>query len=148
MDLSGSYTFSAPAATIWHLLTDPQVIASCLPGCDRLEPIGDNRYRAELTLTVASIGGKYSGTVAMLDQQPPRSFRLLVEGTGKPGFVKGEATIELTESNQSTIVTVKGLGQVGGLMARVGQRLLGAVSKMMMDRFFNCLSEKLRASRT
>ncbi len=147
MDLSGSYTFSAPATIIWNLLTDPEVIASCLPGCDRLEPIGEDRYRADLTLAVASVSGKYSGTVAMLDKQPPRSFRLLVEGTGKPGFVKGEATIELTESNQSTMVNVKGQGQVGGLMARVGQRLLGAVSKMMMDRFFNCLSEKITAPR-
>lgn len=147
MDLSGSYTFPAPATIIWDLLTDPQVIASCLPGCDRLEPIGEDRYRADLTLAVASVSGKYSGTVAMLDKQPPRSFRLLVEGTGKPGFVMGEARVELSESNQSTVVNVKGHGQVGGLMARVGQRLLGAVSKMMMDRFFNCLSEKVTAER-
>lgn len=147
MELSGSYTFAASATTVWNLLVDPEVIASCLPGCDRLEPIGEDRYRADLTMTVASVSGKYSGTVAMLDKQPPRSFRLVVEGTGKPGFVKGEATIELTESTQSTIVNVKGQGQVGGLIARVGQRLLGAVSKMMMDRFFNCLSGKIAGSR-
>ena len=147
MDLSGSYTFAAPATTIWNMLTDPQVVASCLPGCDRLEPIGGDRYRAELTLAVASVTGKYTGTVAMLDKRPPRTFRLVVEGTGKPGFVKGEATIELTEQNQATIVNVIGQGQVGGLMARVCQRLLGAVSKMMMDRFFNCLNERVTASR-
>ena len=65
----------------------------------------------------------------------------MVEGTGKPGFVKGEATrIELVEQNETTIVNVKGQGQVGGLIARVGQRLLGTVSKMMMDRFFGVRS--------
>jgi carbon monoxide dehydrogenase subunit G len=143
MELSGSYTFTAPPDTVWNLLVDPKVIASCLPGCDRLEPIGEDRYRAELTLAVASITRQYAGTVAMLDKQPPHAYRLVVEGTGKPGFVKGEATIELKQEGETTKVTVKGQGQVGGLMARVGQRLLGAVSKMMMDRFFACLQQKV-----
>ena len=145
MDLAASYTFAASATTVWNLLIDPGVVAACLPGCDGLEPLGGDRYRASLNLAVASISGQYAGTVAILDQHPPHSYRLVVEGTGKPGFVKGEATIELVEQNETTIVTVKGQGQVGGLIARVGQRLLGTVSKMMMDRFFGCVQERAGA---
>ena len=125
MDLSASYTFAAPPSTVWNLLNDMDVVASCLPGCERLEPIGEDRYRADLTLAVAAVSGRYSGTVAILDKQPPNSYRLVVEGTGKSGFVKGEATVQLVEEQGSTIVTVTGQGQVGGLIARVGQRLLG-----------------------
>jgi carbon monoxide dehydrogenase subunit G len=40
-------------------------------------------------------------------------------------------------------VTVEARAQVGGLVARVGQRLLGSVSKMMMDRFFGCLQTRV-----
>jgi carbon monoxide dehydrogenase subunit G len=143
MELSGTYIFPAGAAIVWSLLIDPDVVATCLPGCDRLEPIGEDRYRAELTLAIAAVSGRYSGTVAILDKQPPHSYRLVVEGTGKPGFVKGSAIVELTEEHQSTTVRVTGEGQVGGLIARVGQRLLGAASKMMMDRFFACMREKV-----
>ena len=142
MDLSASYTFAAPPAVVWNLLNDMEVVASCLPGCDRLEPIGEDKYRAELTLAVAAVSGRYSGTVTILDKRPPGSYRLVVEGTGKSGFVKGEATVELVEEQGSTIVNVKGEAQVGGLIARVGQRLLSSVSKMMMDRFFNCLQTR------
>lgn len=143
VDLSASYTFAASPTTVWNLLLNPEVVATCLPGCDRLEPLGDDRYRAELTLAVAAVSGQYTGTVAMLDKRPPHSYRLVVEGNGKPGFVKGEATVELIERGQTTVVNVKGQGQVGGLIARVGQRLLGAASKMMMDRFFACLQQRL-----
>jgi len=139
MELSASYRFGAPPEAVWRLLTDTVVVASCLPGCDRLEPLGDDRYRAELTLAVAAVSGHYTGTIALVDQQPPRSYRMLVDGSGKAGFVKGEATVELAGDGEATVVTVKGHGQVGGLIARVGQRLLGTVSKMMMDRFFACL---------
>ena len=142
MDLSGSYPFSASPTEVWNLLIDPDVVAACLPGCDRLEPIGEDRYRAALTLAVAAVSGQYSGTVAIVDKRPPRSYRLVVEGTGTAGFVKGEATIELVESNETTVVNVTGQGQVGGLIARVGQRLLGSVSKMMLDRFFSCLQQR------
>jgi carbon monoxide dehydrogenase subunit G len=146
MDLTGTYTFAAPAARVWTLLNDPEVIASCLPGCDRLEPLGDDRFRANLSLSVAAISGNYTGTVAIVDKQPPQSYRLVVEGSGKAGFVKGEARVGLVDESGTTTVNVSGQGQVGGLMARVGQRLLGSVSQMMMDRFFACLRTKAEAT--
>jgi carbon monoxide dehydrogenase subunit G len=143
MDLAGSYSFPAPPDSVWNLLIDPQVVAACLPGCDRLEPVGPDQYRAALTLTIAAVGGSYTVLISILDKQPPRSYRLVVEGSGKPGFVKGEAIVELTEHGEATMVNVKGQGQVGGLIARVGQRLLGSASKMMMDRFFGCLQGRI-----
>ena len=142
MEVSGSFRFGAPPEAVWRLLTDPEVVASCLPGCDRLEPIGGDKYQAELTLAVAAVSGRYTATIALVDQRPPRSYRMLVDGSGKAGFVKGEATVELAGDGEATVVTVTGQGQVGGLIARVGQRLLGTVSKMMMDRFFACLQAR------
>ena len=143
MNLTASYVFNAPPATVWNLLIDPDVVGACLPGCEGLEPIGEDRYRAALTLAVAAVSGRYSGTVAIVDKRAPSSYRLLVEGTGAPGFVRGEATIELVEHDRTTVVTVKGQGQVGGVIARVGQRLLGSVSKMLLDRFFSCLQQRV-----
>jgi len=145
MDLTGTYTFNAPVSTVWSLLNDPDVIASCLPGCDKLEPLGDDRYRASLSVAVAAIGGRYNGTVALLDKDAPRGYRMMVDGSGGTGFVKGEARISFAETEGATTVSVIGSAQVGGLIARVGQRLLGSVSQMMMDRFFDCLRQKAEA---
>jgi carbon monoxide dehydrogenase subunit G len=142
MDVSASYAFAATPDQVWKLLNDPDVVASCLPGCERLEPIGDEHYKAELNLAIAAVTGRYTGTVALLDKRPPHSYRLVVQGKGSPGFVMGEATVELVEADGATIVRVTGQGQVGGPMARVGQRLLSTASKMMMDRFFGCLQAK------
>lgn len=143
MDLHATYTFNAPPARVWELLIDPAVVAACLPGCDTLEAIGDDRYRAKLTMGIAAVTGTYEGTVAIVDKQPPRSYKLLVDGRGAPGFLNGEGAIELAADGDQTHVSVRGKVQVGGLIARVGQRLIGSVSKMMMDRFFACLQEKI-----
>lgn len=145
MDIHATYTFNAPAQAVWDLLMDTERIAACIPGCDRLEPIGDNRYRARLTVSLAAVSGAFDGTVAMVDQQPPDSYRLIVEGQGRGGFVNGASTIVLTDQGSTTAVDVSGQVQIGGAIARVGQRLLSSVARMMMDRFFGCLQGKLGA---
>ena len=143
MTLEGTYTFPAPRERVWALLMDTSAIASCVPGCEALEPLGDDRYQARLVATVAAISGSYEGTVAMLDKVAPESYRLVIDGSGKHGFVNGESRVTLREDGGSTIVDVTGTMEVGGMIARVGQRLIGSVSKMMLDRFFACMAGKL-----
>jgi carbon monoxide dehydrogenase subunit G len=143
MDITGSYTFNAPPDRVWNLLMDPAVIASCIPGCEKLEPIAEDRFRASLTVALAAITGSYEGTVQISEKAPSEGYRLTVEGQGKPGFVKGNALITLRPESATTIVDVKGTVETGGPIARLGQRLIGNVSKMMQDRFFACLQGKI-----
>ena len=143
MDISGSYTFNAPPDRVWDLLMDTAVLSSCIPGCDRFEPDGENRYNVTLTVGLAAITGTYSGTVVLTDMIPHTSYRLEVEGQGRPGFVKGSSAIALRAQGAATEVEVTGTVQTGGPIARVGQRLIGGVAKMMLDRFFGCLQAKL-----
>lgn len=143
MDLIAQYKFPADAARVWDLLIDPRVISSCLPGCEAFETLGGDRYRVVLNVGVAAITGSFEGTVEMADKNPPVSYRLTVDGRGRPGFVTGGATITLVDHEDGVAVQVAGVAHAGGLIAQVGQRLLGATARMMMDRFFNCLQTRL-----
>jgi carbon monoxide dehydrogenase subunit G len=143
MDITGSFTFNAPPDRVWALLMDPAVLASCIPGCERFEPDGADRYNVTLTVGLAAITGTYNGTVVLTDMMPNTSYGLVVEGQGRPGFVKGTSAIALRAEGATTVVDVSASVQTGGPIARVGQRLIGAVAKMMLDRFFECLKSKL-----
>ena len=143
MDITGTYIFNAPPERVWNLLMDPASIAACIPGCERLEPDGEDRYRARLAVALAAITGTYDGTVVVSEKVPSSSYRLTVEGQGRPGFVKGNVLIALRADGDGTIVDVKGTVETGGTIARLGQRLIGSVSKMMQDRFFACLQGKV-----
>jgi len=146
MEISGSYSFNAAPDRVWTLLMDPAVLSSCIPGCERFEPDGDDRYRVTLTVGLAAITGTYQGTVVLTDKVPPASYGLVVEGQGRPGFVKGTSAIVLRAEGATTAVDVSASVQTGGAIARIGQRLIGSVAKMMMDRFFECLRSKLQPS--
>jgi uncharacterized protein len=146
MELKAQYAFDAPVTRVWDHLMDPATIAACLPGCQRLEPAGDDRYSVRLTAGVAAITGTFEGTISIADKQRPSSYRLIVEAHGRPGFANGEATIALSANETGAILDVTGTATVGGLVAQVGQRLLAATARMMMDRFFRCLRNRIADS--
>jgi len=148
MTLDGSHHFKAPRDRMWALFTDPAVLARATPGCERLDPIGPDEFSATLSVGVAAVKGTYEGRLAIADRNPPEGYTLRVEGSGRPGFVKGEGRLTLTEQDGGTLVSIKAEAQVGGLIAAVGQRLVGAAGRMLMSQFFSALEAELEKSAT
>jgi carbon monoxide dehydrogenase subunit G len=144
MRVEGTYRFPASQQRVFEVLLDPAALRNCIPGCERLEPIGEDRYEATLKVGVAAVRGTYKGEVQIADRDDPTSYRMRVQGRGGPGFVKGEATITVRPvSDTEAEVVVVGDGQVGGMIAGVAQRLMGGVANMMMNQFFECLRKQL-----
>ncbi|HZA22702.1 MAG TPA: carbon monoxide dehydrogenase subunit G [Dehalococcoidia bacterium] len=144
MKVSGSYQFDAPPQKVWDTLMEPETLSGCIPGCDGFNSTGPDQYQAVVNVGVGPVRGRYNAKIALLDQHPPTSYRLSMEGSGPAGFVNGTASVTLTEAGDKTSVQVDGDAQVGGTVARVGQRLIGSVAKTLMDRFFGCLNEAVR----
>lgn len=145
MKISGSYTVPVPRERAYQLLQDPVILAKCMPGTDHLEKIGENEYEMKMKMVIASIGGLFSGKVRLADQTPPEKFKLIVDGTGKIGFVKGEGLLTLETKGDGTDVKYEGEVQVGGTIAGVGQRLLDTTAKLIIKKFFEKLAEAAKA---
>jgi len=139
--LSGSYEIGAPRETVWGAMTEPESLKGCIPGCQRLDDLGDGNYEASISASLGPVRGNFSARVSIRDWNPYDSYTMIVSANGAPGFVNGEAFISLAERDDLTVVNVDGDGQAGGLLARVGQRMMESVGRNMMDRFFNCLAE-------
>jgi carbon monoxide dehydrogenase subunit G len=142
MQLSGEYTFKAPIQTLWDFMLDPDVLMACLPGCERLDVVGEDEYTATMMIGVAMIKGKYEGRVKISDKQEPNSYRMLVEGKGSQGQVSGDGLLELSESGDGTLVKWSGDANVRGMLARVGNRVVQPAAKMIVGQFFKCLEAK------
>lgn len=121
-------------------MQDPAILARAIPGCEGLEKIGPDEYRMKMKMALASLSGAFDGKVRITEQNPPQSFRLVVEGSGKVGFVKGDGVLKLSAVEEGTEVAYEGEAQVGGTMAAVGQRLIDGTAKMMIKKFFEKLS--------
>jgi|SRR5690242_14343931 carbon monoxide dehydrogenase subunit G len=122
-------------------MQDPAVLARAMPGCESLEKIGPDEYRMKMKMVLASLSGAFEGKVRITDQAPPSSFRLVVEGNGRVGFLKGDGLLKLTPAEGGgTVVAYDGDAQVGGTIAAVGQRLIDGTAKTMIKKFFDKLA--------
>jgi uncharacterized protein len=143
MKVSGTSILNAPRERMWQSLNDPAFLKLCLPGCESMEAIGPDQYQAILTVGIAAVKGKYTGTVTLSEKEPPQRFTMRVEGKGPGGFLQGTGVLELAEDPQGTQVTYQGDVQVGGPIASVGQRLLEGAAKMMVGQFFTAVNKQL-----
>ncbi|MBM3774507.1 MAG: carbon monoxide dehydrogenase subunit G [Acidobacteria bacterium] len=140
MKIGGTHTVQCPRERAYSMLQDPEILAQCMPGCDRLTKTGEDAYEMQVKLAIASIQGLFSGKVRISDQTPPESFRLAVEGNGKVGFMKGEGLLKLAAVDGATEIRYDGDVQVGGMIAGVGQRLLDTTSRFIIRKFFEKLA--------
>lgn len=145
MKISGSYTVQAPRQEVWDRLLDPDSLSGCLPGVEKLEKTGENEYDMAMNIGVGMIKGTYEGKVRLSDINEPTDYQMYVEGSGRPGFVKGTGKVELAEADSnSTEITYEGDVEVGGPVGSVAQRMLGSVSKRMVDQFFSCVENQIK----
>ena len=144
MKITGSHELPVDVQRAYEMLLDPDVLARALPGCDELVRIGPDEYEMRLKVAIASVQGLFSGKVRITERQPPDSYRMAVEGTGRVGFVKGEGLMKLSPKDGATELQYEGDVQVGGMIAGVGQRLLDTSARMIIKRFMDKLSEEAK----
>jgi carbon monoxide dehydrogenase subunit G len=146
MKLSGTHTFAAPRQRVWEFLIDPQRLSRCIPGCDKLETVGENEYAGELNVGIAAVKGLYKGRVKLEDLQAPSHYRMAVDGKGKQGFIKGTGSLDLEEKDGQTLLRYQGDAQIGGPLASVGQRMVDGAAKTMITQFFTAMEAEVTAA--
>jgi len=143
MKMNGTRTLDAPVDKVWSFLMDPMAIARVLPGCETLEEVEPDKFQATLKIGVAAVKGTYNGSVQLLDKNPPHNYRMLIDGSGAPGFVKGEATVTMAAQDSQTVLSYDADVQVGGLIASVGQRLIGGAARLIVNQALKHLEDEL-----
>ncbi len=128
----------------YELLQDPGVLSRAIPGCQSLDRTGEAEYKLQLKVILASLSGAFEGQVRLTEPLPPTSFRMVVEGAGKIGFVKGDGLLTLTANEKGTEIAYDGEAQIGGNIASVGQRMVDTAARLLIKRFFKKLAAEGR----
>lgn len=139
MKIEGTHKIDAPRDRIFAALVDPAILQKCIPGCEQMEKTGENQYKAKLTAGVGPVKGVFIATISLQDIVAPEHYKLVVEGKGQPGFVKGSGELNLKDDDGATEIQYTGDVKIGGLIASVGQRMIQATANMLAARFFKSL---------
>jgi uncharacterized protein len=147
LKIEGTHKIDATRDRIFAALIDPATLQKCIPGCEQMEKTGDNQYKAKLTAGVGPVKGIFTATVSLREIVAPEHYKLVVEGKGQPGFVKGSGELSLKDADRATEIQYTGDVNVGGLIASVGQRMIQATANMLAARFFKSLEAETAADR-
>ena len=145
MKLEGEHTFPVSRPELWNALLDPDLLGRVLPGAEPLELVGENTYRAGMTVAIGPVKGRFQGTLALSDLVPPTSYQMKIDGSGPAGFLRGSGGIELVEAGGSTLLRYAMDAQVGGRIASVGQRLIESSGRAIAKQGLEGLERELAA---
>lgn len=144
MEFTGRYVIPAAPETVWAALNDAGLMQSCIPGCDSLVRVSENRFDAVARLRVGPVNAKFRAAIEQSNLDPPRRCVLKGEGQGGiAGFARGEAEVLLSEEAGATVLTYAAKAAVGGKLAQVGQRLLDGAARQIADDFFACFAARV-----
>ena len=147
MEFTGEYPIPAPRERVWRELNDPEVLRACIPGCEALDLVGENRFEARLFAKVGPVQAKFKGNVSLLNLAPPASYDIEFEGSGGvAGFARGKATVTLAADGDGTVLAYVAQATVGGKLAQIGQRLVDSSARKMADDFFGEFSRHCGAA--
>lgn len=145
IEIKGEEEIAATPERLWVALNDPDTLTRCIPGCKSMTESGPDAYAVVMNLKVAAVGGSFDGAIALTDKVEPRTCTITVSGGGTLGNGKGTAGFEIVPTDTGSNLVYRGEGEVGGLVAGVGQRILGSVSKMLIKQFFTALKKEIVA---
>ncbi len=145
MKLEGEHLFAVARERLWEALLEPELLAGVLPGCEPLEPDGERRWKTAMAVAVGPVKGRYQGTLALSNLDPPNGYALKVDGSGPSGFLRGDGTIELIEAEAGTRLVYRIDAQVGGRIASVGQRLVESSARALAKQGLAGLERELAA---
>jgi carbon monoxide dehydrogenase subunit G len=148
--LADSVIVDAPRVQVWNLFFDAEVlkeVANKIPGIkvEKLTQVSEDRYEGTATIGVAMVKGKYDIVVNVVEKRAPEFVRIKGEGKGGGNFASGEMTLTLVAQDDKTLLQYEGVGNVGGSLASVGQRLIDSVGKQIIASGTKALAEELAA---
>lgn len=145
MEMTNMRIVPAPPAAVWAALNDPETLKASIPGCESMERVGDDEWRATMAAKVGPVSARFSGTMRMTESTPPTGYTLKFDGQGgAAGFANGEARVSLapTEGGQ-TALTYAVKAQVGGKLAQIGSRLIDGAAAKIAEEFFARFSQQV-----
>ncbi len=127
--IEGNFDIAASRDAVYRYITDPGLMARCVPGCESIEQVSPTSYRARVTLSVAGIKASFNLVVEVTRAQPPGLVLSQTRGE------EGSRASMLAADNELTLVEVDPLttrvsyASEVSVTGRLGKFALGVMKK-------------------
>ncbi|MFC3339771.1 xanthine dehydrogenase family protein molybdopterin-binding subunit [Paracandidimonas soli] len=142
LSAAGEVQLSAAPQAVFDVMLNPDALAKVIPGCNALQKVGENKYRADVTVGIGMIKARYAAEVALSELDPPHSLRLSGSGLSSVGSAKGSGMVRLEEKDGGTLLRYDYQAEVSGKVAAVGGRMLEGAARIVLGQLFEQLGRQ------
>ena len=123
---------------------DTDILSRIVPGISRLEKTGENQFKSILDIKLGPVQSSFTGNLALDDIQEEKAFTLKVQQNSSIGNANAIIQISMLPINtDQTELSFTGDVKLSGMLAGMGQRLIGGVSNTLTKQFFSNLDREL-----
>jgi len=147
LHFEGVFEATVPASRVYSLVTDPQEVAGCMPGLQKVDLKSSDEFDAVVKVGVSFIRGDFILRFRSIEKRPTSGAKFAVHGTGLGSAVDMVIALEISErEGGGCSMSWRADVTVSGKVASLGQRLMESQAEKIMTEFFECFRQKLRGS--
>jgi carbon monoxide dehydrogenase subunit G len=148
MLITNAFEVVEPTEKVWRFFDDIPQVASCLPGAELTEQLGDDRYRGKVAVRMGPVKLQFAGT-AEITERDDAAKRIVVDANGADEKGRGQAAMlvmaTLTPTSRGTKVDVSQDLQLSGAAAQYGRGMISDVSAILMRDFATNMQTRISA---
>src|SRR5712675_609232 len=138
MLITNDFEVAQPVEAVWQFFGDIPRVASCLPGAELTETLGDDKYGGRVAVRMGPVRLQFAGT-AEITERDEAAKRIVVHASGADEKGRGQAsmvvTATLARAGRGTKVGVTQDLQLSGAAAQYGRGMISDVSAVLMRDF-------------
>jgi carbon monoxide dehydrogenase subunit G len=149
LQTGGNFDVAVSRDRAFAFVNNPQMLATCIPGCSNLTALGNDKYSAKLTNRVGPISLTFDVVVELTKVEPPEAIDASVSGNAAGGRLSATATVRLSALDANTTkvtytVDLSLTGKLGG----IGQPVFRSKSDELSKKFGANVRAALEADAT
>jgi carbon monoxide dehydrogenase subunit G len=144
MQLAGKHVVNAASSTVWTMLMDIDSLSKLVPGLSRLEKTGDHTSKSIFEIKLGPVSSSFSGNLQLENIEEQKGFDLKIQQNSKIGNANAIINIAvLPVAGAQTEVSFNGDVKLSGILASMGNRVIGSVSNTLTKQFFTNLEKEI-----
>jgi carbon monoxide dehydrogenase subunit G len=149
MVIEERFIVNVPVYRLWDFLLDARSLASCVPGCEHVEPAGDNAYTARMKAKIGPISANFKIRIDISETSPPVCLKSTVRGEDSmmASNLNATSVIELKSVEpQKTEMCYRSEVTVLGRLGRFGEGIMRRKAKEVGEQFARAVKERLETA--
>ncbi|HEY7417341.1 MAG TPA: SRPBCC domain-containing protein [Ktedonobacteraceae bacterium] len=143
MKLNDTHKFKVPSAQVYNAILNPEILKSCIPGCESVEFLDTNRIQANVSTPLPGLRGPFGIVINIVKAQAPHHLELQLQRAGRGGSVNAQCQIDIADEGDGSLLSYNANADLEGAIAVADNPVGKGITNNSLATFFKNLDKAI-----